>query len=272
VGRTLSPVALLALCALLGAAALSLTPGTGFARLLQPANHAQPELEAANSPVAAGRRPDGAWRARFPRHVARPRALGHLLASVRPGRSVELRARPGGPVVARLGARTEFGSSRTLSVVRTRHGRWLGVTTPELGNDRLGWVDARAGGLRFARTRLELEVDLSRRTLSVRSGRRLLRTMVVGVGRPGSSTPVGRFAVTDKLDGAAYSPAYGCCILALSGRQTNLPAGWRGGDRLAIHGGSTAGAVSAGCLHAGEADLRYLMRLVPVGTPLLVRR
>ena len=248
-----------------------MTPGTGFARLLQPATASQPLLEAAATPLPAGRGPDGAWHARFPRRVARRAPLGHRLASIRAGTSIELRARPFGPVVARLAARTEFGSPRTLSVVRTRHGRWLGVTTPELGNDRLGWVDARAGGLRFARTRVQLEVDLSRRALLVRRGGRVLRTMPVGVGRPGSPTPTGRFAVTDELDGAAYSPAYGCCILALSGRQTNLPAGWRGGDRLAIHGGSTAGAVSAGCLHAAEADLRYLMGVAPVGTPVLVR-
>lgn len=270
-GRTLSPAPLLAICALLGAAALSLTPGTGFARLLQPSTKSQPSLAGFDTPLPVGRRPDGAWRARLTRHVTPRRPAGHLLASIRPGTSVELRARPGGPVVASLDARTEFGSARTLSVVRTRGGRWLGVTTPELGNGRLGWVDARAGDLRFAHTRLELDVDLSRRVLSVRSGRRVLRTMLVGVGRAGSATPTGRFAVTDKLDGAAYSSAYGCCILALSGRQTNLPAGWRGGDRLAIHGGSTAGAVSAGCLHAGDADLRFLMRLVPVGTPVVVR-
>ena len=53
--------------------------------------------------------------------------------------------------------------------------------------------------------------------------------------------------------------------LALSGHQTTLPPGWTGGDRLAIHGGSTAGAVSTGCLHADEADLRYLMRVVSLG-------
>ncbi|HEX6699539.1 MAG TPA: L,D-transpeptidase, partial [Gaiellaceae bacterium] len=169
----------------------------------------------------------------------------------------------------RLAARTEFGSPQALSVVRTRGGRWLAVTTPELGNRTLGWIDARAGGLSFARTRLEIEVDLSRTTLVLRSGRRVLRRASVGIGRAGSPTPTGRFAVTDKLDGAAYSPVYSCCILALSGHQTNLPAGWRGGSRIAIHGGAL-GPVSAGCLHASESDLHALMRLVPLGTPVVI--
>ncbi len=195
-------------------------------------------------------------------------SAGHLV--VWTGGTVALRASPGGAVVERLPARTQFGSPQALSVVRVRHGRWLGVTTPDLPNGRIGWLDARAGGLRFTRTRLELDVDLSARTLTVRRGATPLRRLVVGIGRPGTPTPTGRFAITDKLPGARFDPVYGCCVLALSGRQPNLPSGWRGGNRLAIHGGSTAGAVSTGCLHAAEADLRYLMRLVPLGTPVVV--
>jgi len=199
----------------------------------------------------------------------------HVIASVRPGSAVVLRTRPFGPALERVGATTPFGSPRALSVVRTRNGRWLGVTTPELGNNRLGWIDARAGGLRYARTRLELDVDLSSRTLSVLSGRHVLRRMLVGIGRPASPTPTGRFAVTDKLSGAAYAAYYGCCILALSATQPNLPAGWSGGDRVAIHGTPSSSdfghAVSAGCLHARDADLRYLMRMVALGTPVVIR-
>jgi hypothetical protein len=185
---------------------------------------------------------------------------------------VALRLRPFGRVVGRLAARTVFGSPQAVSVVGARGGgRWLAVTTAQLGNGVVGWIDARAGGLRFARTPIEVDVFLSRRLLIVRRGGQVLRRAAVGVGRPGSATPVGRFAITDKLDGASYSPVYGCCILALSGRQTNLPSGWKGGDRLAIHGGATNGAVSAGCVHASEADLRYLMATAPLGTPVVIK-
>ena len=100
---------------------------------------------------------------------------------------------------------------------------------------------------------------------------RVVRRVPVGVGAAASPTPTGRFAITDKLDGSAFSAAaYGCCILALSGHQHDLPAGWRGGDRLAIHGGP-AGASSAGCLHATERDLRWLMRRLPTGTLVTIR-
>jgi hypothetical protein len=196
--------------------------------------------------------------------------VGHLVAYVRS--TVALRSAPGGgSVVARLSARTPFGSPQALGVVRTRRGRWLAVSSPALGNGRLGWVDARAGGLRFARTRVELDVDLSRDVAVVRRGSHVLRRVTVGVGRPGSPTPTGRFSVTDKLAGSAYSAVYGCCILALSATQPNLPAGWTGGNRIAIHGGPTGGPVSAGCIHAAESDLSYLMRVLPLGAPVLIR-
>ena len=200
-------------------------------------------------------------------------APAHLIAYVRS--QVAVRGRPFGRVIERLGARTPFGSRRALAVVRVRDDRWLGVTEPGLGNHRLGWIDARAGGLRYVQTRLELDVDLSSRTIVVRRGNEVLRRMLVGVGRPGSPTPTGYFAVTDKLSGASYSAYYGCCILALSATQPNLPSGWTGGNRVAIHGTPSASdfgrAVSAGCLHAREADLRYLMRVVSLGTPVVIR-
>jgi hypothetical protein len=197
---------------------------------------------------------------------------GFLIGRPRPGREVVLRARPGGSVVARLGATTEFGSRQTLGVVE-RRGGWLGVATPARRNGELGWV--KAGDVRLAETAISLTLDLSARRLVLKSGARVVRTMTVGVGRPGSPTPTGRFAVTDKLPGSRYGAYYGCCIVALSARQPNLPAGWTGGDRIAIHGtndpGSIGAATSAGCPHARDADMRVLMGRVPLGAPVFVR-
>ena len=205
-----------------------------------------------------------------------PKPAPHVIAYVRPGASVAVRTHPFGRVLDRLGARTEFGSARALGVATTRAGRWLGVTAPGVGNNRLVWIDAQAGGLRYSHTRLVLDVNLSRRTLVVRRDGAVLRRFSVGVGRSGSPTPTGRFAVTDKLDGHADSNLYGCCILALSAIQPNLPAGWSGGNRIAIHGTLSSSdlgrAVSAGCVHASDGDLRYLMRVVPLGTQIFIHR
>lgn len=208
---------------------------------------------------------------------ARPSASpGHLIAYVRAGHSVAVRGRPFGAVFERLGARTQFGSRRAFGVVRIRDRRWLGITVAGLGDHRLGWIDLRGGALRLARTRLEIDVELSARRLVVRRGRDILRAMLVGVGRPGSPTPTGSFSITDKLLGPAYGSYYGCCILALSATQPHLPRGWTGGSRIAIHGTPSPSdfgrAVSAGCLHASAADLRYLMRIAALGTPVVIRR
>ena len=200
----------------------------------------------------------------------------HVIAEVRPGHALALRSRPFGPVLARVGSRTPFGSQRTLGVVATRHGRWLAVTDAAVGNNRVVWVDAKSGALRYTRTPLALVVDLSARTLTVQRNGSAVRHLSIGVGRAGSPTPTGTFAVTDKLNGGAYSAAYGCCILSLSATQPNLPVGWTGGNRIAIHGTLSASdfgrAVSAGCVHASDSALRYLMRTVPLGTPVVIRR
>jgi lipoprotein-anchoring transpeptidase ErfK/SrfK len=201
--------------------------------------------------------------------VAR-RDRGALVARVRPGRVIAVRSAPDGAVVARLSARTEFGSPRTFAVTRELPGRKYAVITTALPNGRTGWIEAGLRALSLTRTRVTLDVDLSARLLRVRNGGRVIRRIRVGTGAPASPTPAGRFAITDKLRGANYSSAYGCCILALSGHQTNLPRGWTGGDRLAIHGGSTAGAVSSGCLHAATVDLVYLMRSVSLGALVVI--
>jgi len=207
--------------------------------------------------------------------LAHHRAPAHVIAYVRPGRSVALRDRPFGRILARVGATTPFGSPRALGVITTDRGRWLGVTDPAVGRNRLVWVDARTGDLRYARTALELDVDLSSRSVAVRQDRVVIRHLSVGIGGPDSPTPTGRFAVTDKLNGRAYSGVYGCCVLALSAIQPNLPSGWRGGNRIAIHGTLSSSdfgaAVSAGCVHARDYDLRFLMRNVPLGTPVVIR-
>jgi lipoprotein-anchoring transpeptidase ErfK/SrfK len=124
-------------------------------------------------------------------------------------------------------------------------------------------------------TRWSLHADLSARRLTLRRGGRRVHRVSVAIGAAGSETPTGRFAVTDKLSGSQFGPYYGCCILALSGHQPNTPAGWKGGDRLAIHGtdapGTIGTAASAGCLRASDEDLQTLMDKVPLGTPVFVR-
>ena len=187
--------------------------------------------------------------------------------------AVPLRERPNGRVVTRVGTSTEFGSARVMSVAG-RRGQWLSVVTTEMPNGKLAWVHRHNPALRVRRGAYSLHADLSERRLELRRGGRVIRRISVAIGRPGSDTPTGRFAVTDKLRGGNYGPYYGCCILALNAHQPNLPAGWQGGNRIAIHGTNSPGTIgspaSAGCLRAADSDLEVLMRRVPLGTPVFI--
>ena len=220
---------------------------------------------------SAGAAPVGAPGISPERSVPKPAAAAHL--SVRIVQSVHVRAAPGEDVLTTLSPRTEFGSQQTVSVVE-RRGRWLGIVTTDLPNGEIGWIDSRSAGVVLGRVRMSVEIDLSRRLLVVRRDGDVVRRASVGIGRAGSATPIGRFAVTDKLSGSDYGPYYGCCIVALSAHQPNLPAGWTGGDRIAIHGTNDPGSIgvpsSAGCPHASDEVMRFLMARVPLGTPVLI--
>jgi lipoprotein-anchoring transpeptidase ErfK/SrfK len=253
----------------LGALLLTILGFVAFAATQRARSEASPQPAApqpAEAPAAPALEPI--------REVAPPKPPGTAILRVRAGETVGLRSKPRGKVVRSVAAATQFGSPTTLTVAAER-GNWLGVTSTDLPNGKLGWVKKENSAVDQRRTKLAIRVDLSDRRLKLVDGDRVLRTVTVGIGRPGSPTPTGRFAVTDKLNGGDYGSYYGCCILALSGHQPNLPPGWPGGDRLAIHGTNNpagiGGRPSAGCLHAGASDLQALMRRVPLGTPVVIR-
>ena len=233
---------------------------------------------AESGPAAAPATAEGRPVSGLPRVAAtvsrsRPTRRGREHGIVEVHGNVALSDRPGGPATQSVGATTEFGSPRVLSVA-ARRGNWLGVLTSERPNGKLAWVRRGIGSLQLRNTRWSLDADLSARTLTLRRGGRRVDRLSVAIGRPGSETPTGRFAVTDKLNGSRFGPYYGCCILALTAHQPNTPAGWKGGNRIAIHGTNAPGTIgtpaSAGCLRAADADLRVLMSKVPLGTPVFI--
>ena len=260
-----SRVALLALGALLTLPALS------QATFSAPSDGAGPAASAAAPEVTFQ---PVAFRSRTVTEAARRQHVRRSIFGVaRLSRPLALRTRPHGPVASTLTAATEFGTPRVVSVA-ARRGRWLGLVTTALPNNELAWVRRDDPALHVARVGYSLRADLSERRLELRKDGRVVRRLSVAIGRPGSDTPTGRFAVTDKLRGTSFGPYYGCCILALSGHQPNTPPGWTGGDRLAIHGTDSQATVgmpaSAGCLRAHDADLEVLMRRVPLGTPVFI--
>ena len=187
-------------------------------------------------------------------------------------RPATLRRRPAGRRLLRVAARTEWKSPRVFGVVR-REGDWLAVQAPELPNGRVGWLRTREA--RLDCTTWSLHADLSKRKLFVRREGHTVRVLPVAIGRPTNPTPEGRFSVTDKLRVTHPGSPYGCCVLALTGHQTNLPPDWPGGDRLAIHATqdltSIGQAASLGCLRSHAARVRWLIETIPLGAPVFIR-
>lgn len=182
-------------------------------------------------------------------------------------RRTQLRSSPGGPVVATLATRTEYGSPRVLAVV-ARRGRWLGVLSDAMPNSRAGWIPVTRARLR--QERYGIDVDRSERLLTIRRDGRVVRRLRIAVGASSTATPTGRYAVTDSV--LYGSGPYGCCALPITGHQSALPADR---NRLAIHGtiaeDSIGSAASAGCLRAHDADMRWLVTRISAGTQVRIR-
>jgi len=174
---------------------------------------------------------------------------------------VVVHAAPGGRAVVRLRPRTPYGGPQRLWV-RERRGAWLKVAVADGGT---GWV--RASATRPAATlRRWIEIDRSRKRLTVRGAKRWSTRVVIGGTR--TPTPSGTFQVTDRIDGARFGGVYGARVLVLSayGDRTRT-------SRVAIHGVPPAAKskrFSAGCVRVPSGALERLYREAPPGTPVRI--
>jgi lipoprotein-anchoring transpeptidase ErfK/SrfK len=204
-----------------------------------------------------------------------------VVAPTRPGRSVLVHVERSIPVTARPGGGTVVGTmpagSRFYGVPLvpwvqdvSRDGRFGLVTVPYRAGDRTGWIALH--GLRISHTTLSVDADLSEHEIVVRRGDDILFRARAATGAPASPTPTGHYFVTDRVPFAGGP--LGTFAFGLSGIQPDLPAGWSGGDQLAIHGTdepSTIGtSASAGCLRVSERTLARLEPLLRLGTPVVI--
>ena len=230
------------------------------------ASRAGADLPAAPRPALAIPKPEGLAReADLTRWAPLRRATA---ARAMPSRS--------GRVLARLAVRTPEGTAHPLPVLGRRadeRGRlWLRVALPVLPNGTHGWVPRRAvGGYELVRHRLVVDLDELELTLLER-GKPVL-SAPVGIGEGRWPTPRGRFIVRNRLE-RYESPQYGPVAFGTSARSATL-TDWPAGGFVGIHGTDQPeilpGKVSHGCIRLRNADILRLARLMPVGTPVLVR-
>ena len=149
---------------------------------------------------------------------------------------------------------------------------WLKVRIPMRPNGRKGWVRASALGPLY-RVRTLLVVDRSKlRATLYRRGRPRWRAPV-GIGTPATPTPAGHFWIREKFktrnSGGLYGPA------AFGTSNYSVLSDWPGGGVIGIHGTNEPalipGRPSHGCIRVRNRAVAQLYRLMPIGTPLLIR-
>jgi hypothetical protein len=171
---------------------------------------------------------------------------------------------------------TEDGFPEVYLVLRTwsdSKGRtWREVRIPGRPNGRTGWVrDSALGPLYRVRTRLVVDRRKLRATLYKRG--RPIWSAPVGVGKRSTPTPAGHFWIREKFkthgSGGIYGP------VAFGSSDYSVLSDWPGGGVIGIHGTNEPslipGRPSHGCIRVPNAPVRHLFRLLPIGTPLLIR-
>jgi hypothetical protein len=179
-------------------------------------------------------------------------------------------ARPRG----RIGGRTPEGTANVVLIegsAQDAAGRpWARVRFPGEGTRHTGWIPRAAlgpGGI----SRSRLVVDRAGLRLTLYRDGRSAFTAPVGVGRPGTPTPAGRFYIRNRLSRYA-SARYGPLAFGTSARSSL--SDWPGGGFIGIHGTNRPdllpGAVSHGCIRMRNGDIVRLGEMLRVGTPVVI--
>jgi L,D-transpeptidase catalytic domain len=174
--------------------------------------------------------------------------------------------------VARLRLRTEDGPLETYLVLESRidgTGRtWVRIRIPQRPNGRTGWVDRDGLGPLFAVTTMFRVDRRALRAALYKHGRRIWSSRI-GVGKPSTPTPAGRFWIRTRLKGLAGGTVYG--PWAFGTAAYSALSEWPGGGVVGVHGTNEPGLIpgrpSHGCIRIPNSNIRRLARLMPVGTP-----
>jgi hypothetical protein len=169
----------------------------------------------------------------------------------------------GGPQVFSVIGRVVDASCRTA---------WLHVQIPVRPNGANGYV--RVFSLHLSSVKTRIVVEVAKRRLSfIRAGHVVLRAPVA-VGTHATPTPKGRFFVKETLYARNPHGAFGPGALGLSSYSPVL-IHWAEGGPIGIHGTnepwSIGRAASNGCIRLHNALAERLLRIVPLGTPVIVR-
>ncbi len=181
---------------------------------------------------------------------------------------------------ARRIARTHYltgdGFPEVYPVLRgwrdSRWHTWLQIRIPKRPNGLKGWVRRSALGPYYRVHTLLVVVRRKLHATLYRRDRPIWKAPI-GIGKPSTPTPAGHFWIREKFRTPAPNGLYG--PVAFGSSDYSVLSDWPGGGIIGIHGTSEPslipGRPSHGCIRVRNQAVRQLWRLMPIGTPLLIR-
>jgi lipoprotein-anchoring transpeptidase ErfK/SrfK len=158
-------------------------------------------------------------------------------------------------------------------LVRQVRDDWLRTYLPMRPNEASGWIESK--DVKLLETTYRLLVDLSNNRLTVLHRDSTVMREPVAVGTGGTPTPTGSFYIT-MLVRPTNQAAYGPYAFGLSAYSEVLFSFAGGDGQVGIHGtadtASIGQSVSHGCIRVHNDAITRMANLLPLGTPVEIRR
>lgn len=146
---------------------------------------------------------------------------------------------------------------------------WFQALLPIRPNGTTGFIPGKDLVVRTTPYRLDL--DRRRFMLKLYEGCRLVKTYRVGIGTGRTPTPVGQFYLTSLIKLPDPATMYGPYAYGLSGYSEVLES-WKFGGIIGLHGTNDPSSIrrrsSHGCIRMNNRDIRALVKILPLGTPI----
>jgi lipoprotein-anchoring transpeptidase ErfK/SrfK len=187
--------------------------------------------------------------------------------------------KPGAGIKLRLPTHAQWGGGPNVLLVLdstvVAGKTWLRVALPNRPNGSTGWI--REDFVRLATSRWRITVNRDVHVVTVYRDGRKQRAFRAVIGAPSTPTPRGLYAIYEKLPQPNRKGFLGPWALHLTAFSNVLLNYGGGPGRVAIHGRDGTSlkdplgtSASHGCVRVNDANVIWLARFVPLGTPVLI--
>jgi lipoprotein-anchoring transpeptidase ErfK/SrfK len=164
-----------------------------------------------------------------------------------------------------------------LDSMKKKNQTWIKVRLSRRPNTAQTWIPANR--TRIYKNHWRIEIDRSRKIVRVfYKGKRITRFPAV-VGARQTPTPLGLFAIYEKVRQTPADGFIGPIALHLTAHSNVLDNYGGGPGRVAIHGRGGASfldplgtARSHGCVRINNRRVKFMANKMPLGTPVIIRK